>query len=255
MIYGNKNRVIDLVELNVNNLENVKQFYHQVLKLKILSESSEQVVLGVDTPLLKLHKIESNKRHQTTGLYHVAFLVPHRKQLGEILLALYQQGVLSGASDHGYSEALYLNDPEGNGIEIYWDKDISEWDIKEDGRIEGITVEIDAQGLLSLVEKPFEEMPEGTKIGHVHLMVNNLKETQAFYENLGFKLISDFGSQAKFLAQGLYHHHIGTNTWHGELPIRVENQLGLRSITFKLDQIEPQYLTDSNGIQLKINLE
>ena len=245
---------IQIVELNVSDLELMKQFYTQNIGLKVLHETSDKVILGVDTPLLSLYKIDSKTRSNTADLYHFALLVPTQQVLGEILLALYQKGLLSGASDHGYSEALYLNDPEGNGIEIYCDKNIDQWDIKDDGRIVGVTEEIDAQHLLSLAKEPFTSQPEGTKMGHVHLMVHDLKETQAFYEDLGFDLKLDYGGRAKFFARGLYHHHLGANTWHGQLPVRSENQLGVRSVHLHIKEAQPQTLTDPSGIILKINL-
>lgn len=244
---------IEQVDLNVKDITTMRDFYRDEIGLNVIEEQDDVVVLGVDTPLIRLFKLENGLVNNAAGLYHLALLVPTQKVLGEILIALYQKGLLSGASDHGYSEALYLNDPEGNGIEIYWDKPSEEWDVKEDGKIDGITIEIDAQNLLKLATEPFTKMPQGTKMGHVHFKVNDLKETQAFYNDLGFDLKADYSTQAKFFAHGFYHHHIGANTWHGRLATRQDNQYGLRGVTFNLPVEQALQLVDPNGINITVN--
>lgn len=248
---------IQTVDLNVSNLSLLKEFYTRLIGLKVLEENDTFVSLGVEEPLLNLYKVNETQVKESTGLYHLALLVPSQKDLAEILIHLIQsRALISGASDHGYSLALYLNDPEGNGIEIYADKDISEWDIREDGQIMGVTEPIDIDALLVQAQDDFIQLPVGTKMGHVHLKVNNLDDTQEFMEKLGFELKSDFGSQAKFFAEGLYHHHIGTNTWFGtNLPVRQEGQLGLRAVHLRLNEKElpNSEVLDSNGILFKIN--
>lgn len=256
--------VVKQVDLNVSNLERMVEFYRDIIGLKVIVQDKNSASLGSDRPLLNLYQIDSNQKVNSVGLYHFALLVPTDKDLGETLIHLLKvQAPLSGASDHGYSQALYLNDPEGNGIEIYSDRKVEDWDIREDGEIVGYTKEMDVQGLLKDVTQEFDGLVDGTIMGHVHLMVKDLDETYEFYSNLGFELKSNFGQQAKFLANGLYHHHIGTNTWHGtHLPLLKENQLGLRKIHFVLpeNQKEPHIsevldLVDPNGIPIRISFE
>lgn len=124
--------------------------------------------------------------------------------------------------------------PEGNGIEIYRDKELSAWDVRPDGKIEGVTEAMDADGVIGAMVKIYDGIPSGSIMGHVHLTVHDLVETQQFYENvLGISLKSDFFGQAKFFASGNYHHHIGSNMWAGKhLPAAEENQPGLAYFTW-----------------------
>lgn len=231
-----------IVALKVADLQKMTNYY-QGIGLQILETTPQQSILGVEqTPLLILNQIaHPNPLTRKTGLYHVAFVLPTRKDLGNTLFHYLTAKVpILGASDHGYSEALYLTDPEGNGIEVYRDKDMSEWDIREDGEIVGITIEMDADGVLAAGDRSRKDFPEGTKIGHVHLKVADLETTETFYtEILGFSLKSDFGQQAKFFAAGNYHHHIGTNIWNGrQLPPMDEKDLGLEYVTFLVNSQE-----------------
>lgn len=222
------------VALKVKDLEKMSEFYQKVVGLTVLDSKMKAITLGLEStkePLVELVQIQPDAtKTLTAGLFHLALLLPSRQDLGEYLYyLLVNKYPLGGASDHGYSEALYFNDPEGNGIEIYADKPESEWDRRENGRIEGITIQMDAEGVLGTVKKQFTGMPAGTIMGHVHLTVHDLPGTEDFYTNivpLGLK--SDYFGQAKFFASGDYHHHVGSNTWAGKnLPEPRENQLGL----------------------------
>lgn len=271
------------VALKVANLEKMTHFYQEVIGLTILQKNSQQTVLGVTTgqPLLILNQVDNPlPTTRQTGLYHVAFLLPDRPSLGDALIHyLTVNAPLSGASDHGYSEALYLTDPEGNGIEVYRDKPMDMWDIRDDGEIVGVTNEMDANGVAQSATGTWQGFPEGTKVGHVHLKVSDLNQTDKFYtESLGLSLKLDFGSQAKFLATGTYHHHVGANTWTGRhLPAMSANDLGLDYYSFfvadqlELDRIEMNWkekslnfdkdseanlwITDPSGIQIKFEIE
>ncbi len=211
---------IGRVALKVANLEKMTRFYQEVIGLQVLEQSAIQSTLGVDnTVLLELHKVqEPLPLTPKTGLYHVAFLLPTRKDLGNALRHyLTIEAPLIGASDHGYSEAIYLNDPEGNGIEVYRDKPQSEWDIRTDGEIVGVTLEMDAEAVIAASDGAGDGFPAGTTVGHVHLKVADLMQTEKFYtEVLGLSLKNNFGNQAKFFAAGDYHHHIGSNIWLGK---------------------------------------
>lgn len=274
--------VLGKVVLKVKDLEGMAEFYEKMVGLNVLDSNAESVTLGIEStksPLVQLVKIEPKaQKTLTAGLFHLALLLPTRQDLGEYLYyLLVNKFPLGGASDHGYSEALYFNDPEGNGIEIYVDKPKSEWDRREDGRIEGVTIQMDAEGVLGTVEKAFTGMPAGTTMGHVHLTVHDLKGTEDFYTTvLPLGLKSDFSGQAKFFASGDYHHHIGSNTWAGkELPKPQADQLGMAyyewvlpnqaEMTVLLERLnEKNYpyteengviiLTDKSGIEMRIKL-
>lgn len=234
--------MIGTVTLKVSDLEKLSTFY-QLLGLAMLEKSEKTVRLGVqasNTTLLVLKKVpKPNIPRKTAGLFHTAFLLPDRQSLGDVLYTLLSKKLpILGASDHGYSEALYLEDPEGNGIEIYRDKPREKWDIRPDGRIAGITVEMDAEGVLaSRSAQPNESFPAGTRIGHIHLSVSDLEKTEQFYTTvLGFDLKDRFGDQARFFAADGYHHHIGTNIWLGrDLPEPVAEDLGLDAYTILVE--------------------
>lgn len=244
-----KELVIHSVDLNVSDLKGMTHYYSEKIGLDILDESNNYVSLGVkadEQVLVNLIRTEKQEpKARKAGLFHTAFLVPTRKDLGNVLFALLKKDVpVEGASDHGYSEAIYLTDPEGNGIEIYRDKPQSEWDISDDGTIRGVTEQMDADGVIaSRDDRLVEKMPAGTLIGHVHLSVSDLGESQAFYiDDLGMSLKYEFGSQARFIAAADYHHHIGLNTWMGAgIPKREQYDAGLTRFTLSVsssDELE-----------------
>lgn len=257
----NKTIALGEVSLKVNNLEKQTAFYQEVIGLHIIEESDKKVSLGIEESgeiLVSLvPTTETKKVRFTTGLYHLALLLPTRKELGEVLRHLLEiKAPLVGGADHGYSEALYLNDPEGNGIEIYWDKPRSQWDIKEDGQIKGVTLEMDAEGILSLSNAPLRQMPQGTKMGHVHLTVAHHEENEAFYRDiLGFTLTDDLGGYARFYAMDGYHHHIGTNNWLGEELARpTDNSLGINYYKINWLKEEAFYQMKENLLQKNYSL-
>ncbi|WP_057737233.1 VOC family protein [Liquorilactobacillus uvarum] len=272
------------VALKVADLEKQTLFYQNVIGLKIIQKTEKQSILGAEndeTPLLILNKVEdAAPAARKTGLYHVAFLLPSRRDLGNALIHyLTVKAPFIGASDHGYSEALYLTDLESNGIEVYHDKPRRYWDVREDGEIPAITIEMDAQGVIDASDRKWNGFPRGTKVGHVHLKVSELKATQTFYNDiLGLSLKTNFGNQAKFFATGSYHHHIGTNIWTGKnIPAMDKNDIGLDYYTFfventiELARIEQHWqehdvvyekdktgvlsITDPNGISIQIQIE
>ncbi|MGX2945521.1 VOC family protein [Enterococcus alishanensis] len=270
---------IGFVVLKVKNFSEMVAFYHNVLGLEVIQVEEDTASLGVNQrTLLMLQKVSNGVANPAaTGLYHLAFLLPTRKDLANILQYLLVNDIpLTGGADHGYSEALYLNDPEGNGVEIYWDKPISEWDIRENGEVVGVTEPMDAEGLIQLSDENWQGFPVASKIGHVHLKVADLVKTQEFYEDmLGFSLKYNFGEQAKFLSSGTYHHHIGANTWSGkDLPAMKDIDLGLAYFSIELQTEEFEllkqhlaknnqkfdnsasdqiWITDPNGINILIS--
>ena len=224
------------VALNVRNLDLQSQYYQQVLGLSVIHQDETQIDLGVgDTILVRLIQTEDLMDVGVSyGLYHLAILLPSREDLAQIFKHFVDNAVpLIGASDHDYSEAIYLEDTEGNGIEVYRDRPVSEWDIREDGRIIGTTEVMDAEGLYRLatpLESPYK-MPEGSRIGHVHLSVRKSSVSSEFYQNV-LQVQDKFSVRSvSWLASGNYHHHLAVNEWGGQLAIRTEGMRGLAYYT------------------------
>ena len=161
---------------------------------------------------------ESGEVREHYGLYHLAILLPTRKALADVLKHLTDLQIpLVGGADHGYSEALYLEDLEGNGIELYRDKPVSTWDIREDGRIIGVTEALAAQDIYELGERvePFI-LAEGTRMGHIHLFVKDSRKSSQFYQKV-LGLEDKFSvPSASWIAAGDYHHHLAVNEWGGK---------------------------------------
>lgn len=231
------------VGLKVMDIEKMKQFYEEIIGLDVISQEQNKVELGAGgNVLLKLETMEGvmPKQSRYAGLYHFAILLPTREDLGKILIHLHQQGIQLGSSDHLVSEALYLSDPEGNGIEIYRDREPEQWNWSNDEV--SMTVDpIDSQGLVEEAQKtpePWKGMPGATVMGHIHLHVSNLMEAKEFYiEGLGFEVVSRLGGQALFLADQKYHHHIGMNVWNGVgIPALPEREAGLHYYTLIMEE-------------------
>ena len=230
---GKTNIITDSVKLNARNAAQLATFYQEAIGLTLIKEITDSYY-WLGTPdqkvLLEIEQTIITANAETTGLYHHALLLPTLADLGTVLRHLIvNQYPLIGASNHGYSNAIYLDDPEGNGIEIYWDKDVSEWDILEDGSIAGITEPMDTEAALKVARTTFDGMPNGTTMGHVHLHVDNLEKSSDFYNNvLGLGLKYEYGPAALFLASGDYHHHLGANIWkRGQLSHPEEGTPGL----------------------------
>ena len=210
------------VALVVADLARSLEYYESHIGLKALDQSASHALLGVEgRELLWLQAQPGAKpfpQRGYSGLYHYAILMPSRQALGVELAHLAEMRTpISGASDHGVSEALYLNDPDGHGIEIYRDRALEEWPRKADGELAMVSDPLDAQGIFAAGEgKTWEGMPAGTVMGHVHLHVSQLAAAQGFYTNsIGFDLIQNYGGQASFVSAGGYHHHLGMNVWAG----------------------------------------
>ncbi|MCR8847716.1 VOC family protein [Rossellomorea sp. SC111] len=225
------------VNLIVQDLKQSLSFYKEVIGFKVLEQSERRATLTADGihALLSLEELEETlpKEPRTTGLYHFALLLPTREDLGKILAHLIKQNIKLGSSDHLVSEALYLSDPDGNGIEIYRDRPSSAWTWNGD-QVEMAVDPIDARGILSEAEgKSWNGLPPGTVMGHIHLHVSDLRSAEEFYgKGLGFNVVSRFGNQALFISTGGYHHHIGLNTWNGVgAPAPSENSVGLNWFT------------------------
>lgn len=249
------------VALNVRNLELQSLFYQQILGLKVLSETPDQVELGADdSVLIRLLKTEQEGEvADSYGLYHLAIVLPSREDLGTILRHFIDNQIpLQGASDHGYSEAIYLADTEGNGIEIYRDLPQTDWDIREDGRIVGVTEPMDADTIYSLGQttKNGYQMPAGSRMGHIHLSVKQSETASRFYQEV-LALEDKFSMPtASWLASGSYHHHLAVNEWGGKnLNMRREGLPGLAYYTVIYKQPEHYQATLARAQAAGLDLE
>jgi catechol 2,3-dioxygenase len=213
------------VTLQVADLARSVAYYESVIGLRAIAsdgDSARLAVLGDDTALVVLHELRDARPmppRGRLGLYHFAILVPDRASLGRFLRHVTALGVHVGMADHLVSEALYLTDPDGLGIEVYCDRPRTAWKAS-DRQIVMATDPLDVHALLAAGgDAPFRGLPAGTKIGHVHLHVGDIERASHFYhEGLGFdKMVWSYPG-ALFLAAGGYHHHLGTNTWAAGQP-------------------------------------
>ena len=230
---------ISEVALTARDAGLLGHFYSSALGLEVLRSDSEGVVLSVGgRDRLRLVQSRAATRPLgSVGLYHFAILFPSRESLGSALARFHRHGgSLTGAADHLVSEALYLTDPEGNGVELYRDRPRGAWPREGSGVRMG-TLPLDPNSLLDEAE-PTESpgVPPDTRIGHIHLHVHEIEAAERFYgKAVGFDLMQRFGSSASFLGAGGYHHHVGVNTWGtlGAQPAPPES-LGLSWFTVAL---------------------
>lgn len=231
------------VHLTARDLGRALAFYESRLGFRVLARGPGVARLGVDgRELLALWESrEAPRAPGTTGLYHFAVRVPSRRDVARSLARLIETGTpLIGAADHSVSEALYLSDPEGNGIEIYRDRRCEQWAAK-DGSPLMTTEALDLAGLLAergANDEAWNGLASGTDLGHVHLTVSHLGEAERFYvDALGFDVMMRAGTSALFVSAGGYHHHVGLNTWAGEgAPAPPAGAAGLRSFEVRLPE-------------------
>ncbi len=242
---------ISSITLNVHDLKRMVDFYTQ-LGMRILSQTKNETMLGTLSPLLilKHDQVYALENKATQGLYHVAYLVPTRAELGSVLKHLIDQKIpLQGLSDHGVSEAIYLADPEGNGIEIYADRPSILWPY-ENKKLSMMTEMMKYKEVLSLAT-PFKGFSKETILGHLHLHVGDLKEAVTFYqEKLGYDLMQFYGDSAVFLSAGGYHHHLGLNTWKGtNISKKHPHTTGL--ISFQVNKKSTSIQSDIAGLTIQ----
>jgi catechol 2,3-dioxygenase len=212
---------VGAVHLTVSDVERSAAFYERAIGLRVLEHAGATARLGSgDAELLVLvEEPGAGAAPRNTGLFHFALRVPDRESLARWLAhAARDRVLLTGLSDHSVSEAIYLNDPDLHGIEIYRDRPREGWQVPEGGELQMGTLPLDVQDLLGALGDPagaeWAGLPPGTDMGHVHLQVAAVPEAVAFYhEVLGFDLTTRYGTQAAFLGAAGYHHHVGANTW------------------------------------------
>ena len=228
---------IGLVARDANALS---AYYRDVVGLKELGHSNGHITLGVgDRPLMEIEQSTAVRPDdpRSAGLYHTAFLLPSRTDLGRwIKHAIENRIRLDGASDHLVSEALYLTDPEGNGVEIYADRPKESWDWNGKS-VRMATDPLDAEGIIASASgaPDWTGAPDNSLIGHVHLRVGDVRAAEGFWnEDVGFDTVLNYGGQAVFLSTGGYHHHVGANMWQSRgAGVREDDRSGLSFVEFR----------------------
>jgi catechol 2,3-dioxygenase len=245
--------MIGRVRLRVADLDRVRSYYERTIGLR-----ADGLSLGADTPLIELiHDPDAPPPPAgSTGLFHLAILVPDRPSLARAIRRVIASGErFTGASDHFVSEALYLRDPEGNGIEIYRDRPRSEWTYGPDGELQMGTVALDVNSVLAAGRDDADGgMPDGTRMGHVHFHVADLAASESFYAgDLGLDVTVRSYPGALFLARDGYHHHIGLNTWQGEgAPPPPPGSRGLEDFELVLPDVSESVVADPSGNRVRL---
>ncbi len=230
------------VTLWVADLAKMITYYRDAVGLTLIREAGGEAVLGHgDTALVVLqHKPELKyAAPNQAGLFHTAILYPTQAALAKAVFAVAQQypGTFTGSADHLVSQAFYFNDPEGNGVELYWDRDRSQWSWAH-GSIEMDTLFLDPNEFLQqhLVET---EVEDGKQVGHVHLSVGSIAAAEEFYiKMLGFEKTLDWNGQALFVSAGGYHHHMAMNIWRSKGAGKRQLTLGLANVQINLPTSE-----------------
>jgi catechol 2,3-dioxygenase len=210
---------VNRIGLKARDADKVAAFYRSVVGLTELGRDGGVITLGAaGRPLLDVESDTAARPDdpRSAGLFHTAFLLPSRADLGRwIKHAIANKFPVDGASDHLVSEALYLTDPEGNGVEIYADRPQSAWSFTN-GQVDMATERLDIAGIVASVpadNAAWAGVPENSLIGHVHLRVGNPAEAAKWWNGFGLSTMVEYGPSAVFLASGGYHHHIGANSW------------------------------------------
>lgn len=232
------------VHLNISDFDKSLPFYQEVLGYQVHRRAGDTAYLGAGQAdmLVLTERHGAVKPRFATGLYHFAVLVPSRLELARSLKRLVEtEYPLQGFADHLVSEAIYLSDPDGNGIEIYRDRPRREW-YDAQGKIQMATDPLDVRGVLAELNghaAAWRGLDTTTKLGHMHLQVANVGAAQEFYTNiLGFDLIARYGPSAAFVSAGGYHHHIGMNTWNSAgAPPPPPESIGLRDFLVRLPNL------------------
>jgi catechol 2,3-dioxygenase len=226
------------VTLRVANLDGMTSYYQDVVTLDVLSQTHETVTLGRgEVPIVSL-EYAPELQHAApgqSGLFHTAILFDTQAALAAAVYSVATQApsTFTGSSDHLVSQAFYFNDPEGNGIELYWDRDRTAWSWTH-GSIEMATLYLDPNEFLQEHLNP-ERIEDarvgGVTVGHVHLSIGDIAQAREFYvTQLGFEQTHDYGGTALFVSAGGYHHHMGLNVWNSAGAGRRQRTLGLGQV-------------------------
>jgi catechol 2,3-dioxygenase len=260
------------VTLRVSDLDNSLAFYEEVLAFRRIDRTDGRATLGAaeGPALLELHEVPGAPPQPSwsTGLYHVAILLPTRADLGWLLMRMANAGLEIGQGDHLVSEALYISDPDENGLEVYRDRPREEWQWDATGAVKMATDPVDIQGLVDDARregKNWDVLPAGTTVGHIHLQVADIPRSERFYHDiLGFDITARWPS-ALFVSAGGYHHHIGMNTWQsrgaGPAPetsaglqtfvIALPDQDALAEVRARLSENNMPFEERDNGLEVR----
>jgi catechol 2,3-dioxygenase len=233
------NTMMGAVTLWVADLDLMIRYYRDGVGLDLISMESDRAVLGfknLEIVILEHKPVMKHASPHEAGLFHTAILFPTEAALAKAVYSVAQNfpGRFTGSADHLVSKAFYFDDPEGNGVELYWDRDRSEWSWVH-GSIEMDTIMLDPNQYLEehLTNEP---VPEEKRVGHVHLSVGSIPAAEEFYiKMLGFEKTLNWGSQALFVSAGGYHHHMAMNTWRSKGAGKRQLALGLGNIEIKLE--------------------
>jgi catechol 2,3-dioxygenase len=239
----NPDTQISSATLRVANLDRALKFYQGVLGFRLIERAPGKVSLGAEDgpPILELHEVPgASPAPRSTGLFHLAIVLPSRAALGQALMRMIAANSPIGQADHAVSEGFHIADPDGNGLEIYRDRPRDSWQW-QDGMVKMTVDPVDVGAVLAEGQQaaPSDLLPAGTRIGHVHLKVADLATAERFYHTiLGFDITAKMPG-AVFLSAGGYHHNIGLNTWQsrGAAPAP-ETAAGLESFVIALPNHE-----------------
>ena len=227
------------VTLWVADLDRMVSYYRDAVGLTLISEINSRAVLGFENREIVILEHKPGMKHASpheAGLFHTAILFSSQSALAQAVYSVAQQypGTFTGSADHLVSKAFYFNDPEGNGVELYWDRDRSEWSWVH-GSIEMDTIFLDPNEFLKehLSESPTDQVK---KVGHVHLSVGSIPAAEEFYvKMLGFEKTLNWGGAALFVSAGGYHHHMAMNTWRSKGAGKRQLALGLGKVEVILE--------------------
>ena len=247
---------IDNVILKVKDIDKMIAFYEKVLGMKVRKRDNERRELGTDVDtllILKTNEKLNYRKPETANLYHIAYLLPERTDLAVFLRHIMDIGFDGlGAADHLVSEAIYLNDPENNGIEIYTDRNKEGWSYTNNGDVVMDTLSLNADELYYLSSNSDFRMPDGSRVGHVHMQGVNIPEIRKFYEDILLLNKTAVMPNAVFMSYDGYHHHFAFNHWDSRISKPGDNtSTGLEAIEYEIDKERYEHIKNNAEKNLK----
>lgn len=247
---------IDNVILKVKDIDKMTAFYEKVLGMKVRKRDNERIELGTDKDtllVLKTNEKLNYRKPETANLYHIAYLLPERTDLAVFLRHIMDIGFDGlGAADHLVSEAIYLNDPENNGIEIYTDRNKEGWSYTNNGDVVMDTLSLNADELYYLSSNSNFRMPDGSRVGHVHMQGVNIPEIRKFYEDILLLNKTAVMPNAVFMSYDGYHHHFAFNHWDSRISKPGDNtSTGLEAIEYEIDKERYEHIKNNAEKNLK----
>lgn len=247
---------IDNVILKVKDIDKMTAFYEKVLGMKVRKRDSERTELGTDKDtllILKTNEKLNYRKPEIANLYHIAYLLPERTDLAVFLRHIMDIGFDGlGAADHLVSEAIYLNDPENNGIEIYTDRNKEGWSYTNNGDVVMDTLSLNADELYYLSSNLDFRMPDGSRVGHVHMQGVNIPEIRKFYEDILLLNKTAVMPNAVFMSYDGYHHHFAFNHWDSRISKPGDNtSTGLEAIEYEIDKERYEHIKNNAEKNLK----